>query len=122
MDMDHRCAACVSRQKRRGESEKEMWKSIMDWGRHRPASWEAEDRRKKKELAYSSPELGERLARELIWNATNDVDHPWTSRIAGEEWQVRVNDFPDELMYSLIISGAVIGDFHDWPECWRRDD
>jgi len=31
-----------------------------------------------------------------------------------------VNDFPDELMRSLIVSGEKAGDFHDWPETWRR--
>ena len=31
-----------------------------------------------------------------------------------------MNDFPDELMYSLIIDSENAGDFHDWPETWQR--
>ena len=108
--------------KRWSESEKEIWKSIIDWGRYRPVAWEAEDQRKKKGLAHATPELGVRLARELSWHATDDVDHPWASEVDGEQWQVRLNDFPDDLMYSLVVNGAIIGDFHDWPESWRRDD
>jgi hypothetical protein len=41
-----------------------------------------------------------------------------------EIWRIRINDFPDELMYSLMIGGENAGDFHfhDWPETWRRSD
>ena len=103
-----------------GDSGNDFWKSIFDWGRHRPSSWEEEDRRKKKGLVYASPELGEHLTRKLSWRATNDVDHPWATEFAGEKWRVGLNDFPDDLMYTLIINDAVIGKFHDWPEAWQR--
>jgi uncharacterized protein YjaG (DUF416 family) len=106
--------------RRTGDSDKDLWNSILQWGRHRPAAWEEEDRRKKQRLAYASPELAERLTRTLSWRATNDVDYPWSTEVAGETWRVRLNDFPDDIMYTLIINDAVIGDFHDWPGCWRR--
>jgi uncharacterized protein YjaG (DUF416 family) len=92
------------------------------WGRHRPASWDGEDRRRKK----SSPEaraaaaLGEKLTREVAWDDTGDVDFPWSAQVDGARWRVRINDFPDEPMYSLEIEGEVVGDFHDWPEQWGR--
>ena len=38
----------------------------------------------------------------------------------GQRWEVRINDFPEEYMYSLLIDGTVVGDFHDWPEAWDR--
>ncbi len=103
-----------------GDSGNVLWKSIFDWGRHRPSAWEEEDGRKKKGLAYASPELGELLTRKLSWRATTDVDHPWATEDAGETWRVRINDFPDDLMYTLIINDAAIGSFHDWPKAWQR--
>ncbi len=101
-------------------SDKDRWNSIVQWAHRRPSAWEEEDRRKKKKLAYASSGLGEHLTRNLDWRATNDVDHPWATEVAGETWRVRLNDFPDEVMYTLIINDAVIGSFHDWPGCWHR--
>lgn len=34
----------------------------------------------------------------------------------GQSWRVRLNDFPDELMYGLVIGDELVGNFHDWPE------
>jgi hypothetical protein len=31
-----------------------------------------------------------------------------------------VRDFPDDLMYTLIINDAVISKFHDWLKSWQR--
>lgn len=103
-----------------GDSDQEVWDNILQWARHRPPMWEEEDRRKKKKLAYTTPELGDRLTREVSWRDTDDVNYPWVTEVAGETWRVRLNDFPDEVMYTLIINDAVTGSFHDWPECWQR--
>jgi hypothetical protein len=58
--------------------------------------------------------------RELSWHTTEDVDHPWTTEVAGQTWRVALNDFPDDFMYTLIIDDAIIGKFHEWPETWQR--
>lgn len=106
--------------RRLGQSDSDGWQHIRSWAGHRPAAWEAEDRRKKKGLTHFAPELGERLAQELSWRATDDPAYPWATEVDGNFWRIRVNDFPDELMYSLIIGDENAGDFHDWPEPWRR--
>ena len=103
-----------------GGSDTNLWNRILQWGRHRPPVWDEEDQRKEKRLPSTSPQLGERLTRTLRWRITNDVDHPWATEVDGETWRVRLNDFPDDFMYTLIINDAVIGSFHDWPECWQR--
>jgi hypothetical protein len=33
---------------------------------------------------------------------------------------VRIKDFPDEFIYSLLIGSETAGDFYDWPEIWQR--
>jgi uncharacterized protein YjaG (DUF416 family) len=106
--------------KRLGQPDLDAWQHILAWARHRPSAWEVEDRRKKQGLAYATPALGQHLARELAWTATGDVDHPWAARVDGVPWRVRLNDFPDDFMYSLVIDDAEVAGFHDWPETWQR--
>ena len=107
--------------RRQGATEREAAQRIIDWAHQRPATWAAEDRRKKKGRGQSAPALGAALGRSVAWAATGDLDSPWAAEVAGARWQVRLNDFPDEIMYSLIVDGAAVGDFHDWPETWLRD-
>ena len=106
--------------KQSGKSDQDACAAVVRWARHSPAVWANEDQRKKKGLAHLNPLLGSYLARALNWNITSDHDFPWKSHVEGAHWQVRLNDFPDDLMYTLIIDGNEIGSFHDWPETWRR--
>jgi hypothetical protein len=86
----------------------------------RPAAWPAEDQRKHQGLAHCDPELGAHLTRPLTWHPTGDPSHPWATEVKGNTWQIRINDFPDELLYSLIINETPSGKHHDWPEAWQR--
>lgn len=106
--------------RRQGSDDAEAWNAIVAWSRHRPAAWAAEDQRKKKGLAYAAPALGDHLAREISWTATGDAFHPWAATVEGTPWRVRLNDFPDDVMYTLVIGETDSGSFHDWPEAWRR--
>jgi hypothetical protein len=42
------------------------------------------------------------------------------STVDGELWEIRVNDFPAEHMFTLLIEGREVLDFDDWPESWQR--
>jgi hypothetical protein len=106
---------------RAGRSGQAAWRHILTWARHRPAAWEVEDRRKAQGLAYTTPALGALLARPLDWQATGDPEQPWAAEVDGARWRVRLGDFPDDFMYSLLVDGQEVGSFHDWPETWRRD-
>jgi len=64
--------------------------------------------------------LDEKLARAVAWAPTDDVYFPWSAQVDGAPWRVRINDFPDEPMYSLEIDGDIVGDFNDWPVQWTR--
>jgi hypothetical protein len=72
--------------------------------------------------AHPSPALGQRLAREVTWARTTDAERPWSTVVDGSHWQVQLNDFPDEILYTLIVDGTAVGDFDDWPETWRRSE
>jgi hypothetical protein len=108
--------------KRLGKSDAEAWDFIVAWSRRRPACWDREDEKKRNGQPQGPPGLVERLARKLSWKRTDDLDYPWAAReVDGQDWQVRLNDFPDEVMYTLVIDGAAVNDFHDWPTTWQRD-
>jgi hypothetical protein len=107
--------------RRQGATEREAAQRIIDWAHRRPAAWDAEDQRKKKGRGQSAPALVAALGRAVAWTTTADLDSPWAAEVDGARWQARLNDFPDEIMYSLIVDGAVVGAFHDWPETWQRD-
>jgi hypothetical protein len=57
----------------------------------------------------------------LIFRTTNDVLRPWTTEDQGHRIEVQVNLFPDEVCYGLVVDGAVLGDFNEWPKQWRRE-
>jgi pimeloyl-ACP methyl ester carboxylesterase len=66
------------------------------------------------------PTLSSYTDRPLTWQDSQDPNVPWTSAAEGSNWEVRINDFPDEYMYSLLIDGQLIGDFMEWPAAWQR--
>lgn len=61
--------------------------------------------------------------RRLTWRLTGDAMRPWDTEVDGKLWQVRLNDYPEEPMYGLLIDGAKIDDFHEWPQnTWDRGE
>ena len=38
--------------------------------------------------------------------------------VSDQQWLVRMNDFPGEPLYTLLIDGTDIIHFDDWPEFW----
>jgi len=103
--------------KQRNLSDAEAWEAIEAWARYQPEAWG----RKNKGPATNSAALQAALALPLSWSATGNPDVPWKTEVNGDSWQVRLNDFPDEVMYSLMVNGEVAGDFHDWPKTWERE-
>jgi len=61
------------------------------------------------------------LARALSWERTGDAEVPWRVEVDGTAWRIRVNDFPAEALYSLLIDDAEVLDFDDWPDAWARN-
>lgn len=56
----------------------------------------------------------------LTWPMTEDPEFPFALQVDDQSWRVRINDFPAEPMYTLIVDGTEIQDFDDWPEAWGR--
>lgn len=53
------------------------------------------------------------------WSESGNAEYPFTAIIEGERWTLRLNDFPDEPMFTLFIDDEEIGSFDDVPPYWR---
>ena len=60
------------------------------------------------------------LNKHIIWKNTNNPLYPEYSLNDNMVWKIRVNDFPEEPLYTLLINDSAIIDFDDWPENWDR--
>ena len=57
----------------------------------------------------------------IEWLETEgDVDFPYEAKVDGIHFRIRINDFPDEPLFSLMQEGTHIADFDDWPDIWKR--
>lgn len=56
----------------------------------------------------------------IAWAHTGDGERPYRAVAGGAELVVRVNDFPAEPLYSLLVNGRPAGDLEDWPAAWIR--
>ncbi|HYL78333.1 MAG TPA: hypothetical protein VEU96_29350 [Bryobacteraceae bacterium] len=68
------------------------------------------------------PALEEFLHTHVEWRPTGDVMEPWRSQQGRNRWSLRLNDFPDEHLYTLLINGRSVGSFDDWPVEWLKRD
>ena len=59
-------------------------------------------------------------SRAVAWGATNNVFVPYQARSGDEIWALRMNDFPDEPMYTLFVDGQTIANFTEWPPKWTK--
>ncbi|GAB6042077.1 hypothetical protein [Endothiovibrio diazotrophicus] len=71
-------------------------------------------------MAGTDGRFAARAAREIPWRRTDDPEHPFTAEVDGACWSIRLNDFPAEPLYSLLIDGEVVAHFDDWPAHWQR--
>ena len=58
--------------------------------------------------------------RKVQWQKGATASLPYCATVEGQHWQLRLNDFPAEPMYSLLIDGVAMEDFDDWPDGWQR--
>ncbi len=58
----------------------------------------------------------------IQWIATGDEIAPYRAFVNGEKWVIRINDFPAEHLYSLIVDEREMEHFDDWPSSWLRPE
>jgi len=60
------------------------------------------------------------LAEKINWSQGSDPSFPYKANLNGDKLVIRINDFPDENLYTLIVNGEELTDFDDWPRQWVR--
>ncbi len=58
----------------------------------------------------------------VLWHKTNDPVMPLRADVGPDNWQLRLNDFPVEHMYTLLVNGREIDGFDNWPKSWKRPE
>jgi hypothetical protein len=66
------------------------------------------------------PSLIKYMLKRIRWRKTADPDYPYDTVVNGCDWKLRINDFPESQLYTLIVDNEEIGDFDDWPIMWIR--
>ena len=69
---------------------------------------------------YTSTKVTDYFTERIVWQKTADPTHPYAAEFEGEKCVIRLNDFPDEHLYTLIINGVEVSDFDDWSVQWTR--
>jgi hypothetical protein len=57
----------------------------------------------------------------VAWQETQDSRFPYRATVDQQDWQLRMNDFPDEPLYTLFIEGREIIHFTKRPSAWQID-
>ncbi|MGH9803027.1 MAG: hypothetical protein ACRD82_21895 [Blastocatellia bacterium] len=64
--------------------------------------------------------MKEYLDMNVVWKKSADPEYPYSAMIEGEKCLIRLNDFPDEHLYTLLANGIAVADFDDWPAAWLK--
>jgi hypothetical protein len=58
--------------------------------------------------------------KKIVWKQGVDALYPYVADFEGEQRLIRINDFPDEHLYTLIVQDCEVANFDDWPQYWTR--
>lgn len=64
--------------------------------------------------------MGDPRARAIAWLKGPDPEYIWVAEVDGRPWVIRLGDFPDEPLYTLLVDGRPALEFDDWPAAWQR--
>lgn len=90
---------------------------LLDWAVAPPKS--VSDLRKLESSSDPHPLAGF-FDQGAIFKATKDLDKPWVAKVGGSLWELALNDFPEEFLFTLVIDGSPAGTLNDLPKSWER--
>ena len=60
------------------------------------------------------------LNRQMAWATTADPEFPYAAKSVSQQCLIRLNDFPNQHLYTLLVEDEAVAEFDDWPSLWRR--
>jgi hypothetical protein len=72
--------------------------------------------------------LDRAVQEKISWQrqAEEDPDFPLYATFKNQRWEIHLNDFPNDPLYSVFsrIDGerVFMGDLDDWPPAWKKDE
>jgi transcriptional regulator with GAF, ATPase, and Fis domain len=57
----------------------------------------------------------------IMWSGSADPEYPYETVFDGRRLKVKVNDFPEEHFYTLLVDADPVASFDKWPDRWVRD-
>jgi len=62
------------------------------------------------------------LRRHVGWRTASGAKRyiEFEAKVDSQLWSVRLNDFPDEPLYSLLVDDEEVIHFDDWPHFWGK--
>jgi hypothetical protein len=66
--------------------------------------------------------LGDCLKKNVKWSRAKHPTALWCAQVGADTWTVRVNDFPEEHLYTLFVNDEGLGHFDEWPRQWSRTE
>ena len=67
-----------------------------------------------------STKVQDYLQEKITWEPGADPLYPYRAKCEGVQCLIRINDFPDDHLYTLMVNDREVTHFDDWPLCWTR--
>jgi hypothetical protein len=108
--------------RKNGLDETGQMRAVIDWAL-RPDLYEYRPGRPLKSRVPRQPpkESPKILAQKVRWHSVADPQEPLIGKARTKRYKIRINDFPEEALFSLADESGVIWDFDDWPTVWRKE-
>lgn len=74
------------------------------------------------EVQAMSTKVQHYLEEKLVWRHSGDPLYPYDAEFNGERCVLRLNAFPDDHLYTLLVDEEEVASFDDWPERWQRPE
>lgn len=71
--------------------------------------------------APAAPTPASALGTPIDWIGMGAATYPYRAEVGGDEWLIRVNEWPEEpTVYTLFVNGREAFGFDGWPDGWSR--